>query len=176
MTTPTPAVPPSIVEWDGDVYYNEVSDAVKQDVLKNAVVFTDEQIREAWTKSKLAHLQLISTNKKYRALPTKQWDAILELHLSVRKYVPEYFDCDSFAAALMGMIAFDFTINGIARVLDTSGQHSYNAVLVCDDGLTCSWKSVEPQLDKWIADLPRTVNVTGPGNHYPATAGFAVTA
>ena len=95
----------------------------------------------------------------------------------MRKYVPEFFDCDSYAAALMGMVAFNFEVNGIARVLDTSGEHSYNAVLICTpSGEKCIWGRVEPQADAFLKDLPRTVHVTGPDSHYPATQGFAVTA
>ena len=55
----------------------------------------------------------------------------------------------------MGLVAYDFEINGICRVLDISGHHSYNAVLVCDDGKTCSWLRVEPQADLFLEDISK---------------------
>ncbi len=153
-----------------------MSDLNRDNVVKQAVVFDGDQVRDAWTKSKLSHLQFISTNKSYRALPKSVWDQILAEHLSIHKYVPEFFDCDSFAAALMGLVAYDFEINGICRVLDISGHHSYNAVLVCDDGTTCSWLRVEPQADLFLEDISKEVTVTAPDGAYAATSGFAVTA
>ena len=51
MTNPTPAVPPPIVEHGNDIYYNEINSAVKADVLKHAVVFSSDQITEAWSNS-----------------------------------------------------------------------------------------------------------------------------
>lgn len=176
MTNPTPAVPPPIVEDGGDVYYNEVNDAVRNDVLKHAVVFTSDQITTAWTNSPLSHLQLISTNKQYKALPTLIWKAILHLHLSLHEYQQDFYDCDSFSLSFAGQIVADFAINGICRVLDVSGSHSYNAVLICDDGKTCRWRRIEPQADKFVSDLPKTINVTAPDGAYKATRGFAITA
>ena len=159
-----------------------MSDLNRDNVVKQAIVFTGDQVRDAWVKSKLSHLEFISTNKSYRALPKSVWNQILAEHLSIHKYVPEFFDCDSFAAALMGMVAYDFEINGICRVLDISGHHSYNAVLVCDDGKTCSWLRVEPQADLFLEDIAKRgqltagVSVTSPDGAYAATSGFAVTA
>lgn len=175
MNNPTPAMPPSIVVDGNDVYYNEINDDVKADVLKHVVVFTDAQIREAWSKSLLRHLQLVSTNKFYRALPTGVWTAILELHMTLHAYRAEFYDCDAFSAAFSGLTSFTFEVNGIARVLDISGHHSYNAVLVSDDGETCHWRRVEPQSDEFLSNAPRKINVTAPDGAYAAKRGFAIT-
>lgn len=148
----------------------------KDDVIKKAVVFSDEDIQKAWQKSELNHLQLVSTNKKYRALPKEIWDSILAEHLSIHKYIPEFFDCDSYSSALMGMVAFDFEVNGIARVLDTSASHSYNAVLVLNDDKTCSWQKVEPQADIFVEDPPKGMTIVDKDKMYKAERGFAITA
>ena len=146
----------------------------KKEVISQAVIFTGEQIQDAWTKSKLKDLQLISTNKKYRALPKSVWDQILAEHLSLHEYVPELFDCDAFSASFMGAVAYKYEINGIVRVMDISGKHSYNAVLVVDSG-NCSWKRVEPQADIFIGEPNSGLTVTAPSGAYAATSGFAIT-
>ena len=75
----------------------------------------------------------------------------------------------------MGMVGYDFELNGVARVLDGSGHHSYNAVLVCDDGKTCKWLKVEPQADIFVDNPPPNVKVTAPDGAYTAAQGFAIT-
>ena len=154
---------------------NIMSDTLTKDsVVAKATVFTGEQVRDAWSKSKLSHLQFISTNKKYRALPQAVWDQILATHFTVHEYVPEFFDCDAFAAAFMGLAAFNYEINGVARVLDSSAGHSYNAVLVSEDGKTCTWKEVEPQADVFVEDEGKgSITVTAPEGAYKAEVGFA---
>lgn len=143
-----------------------------------SVVFTGDEVTAAWRQSPLAHLQLISTNKRYRALPRKVWNTILESHLTaVNRYEPDFFDCDSYAAAFLGLIAWDYDVNGVARVLDNSAHHAYNAILVAsDDGKTCSWLIVEPQEDKIVGEPSGPVTITKAGDTYKAAAGFAVTA
>ena len=150
----------------------------KDDVVKQASVFTDAQVRDAWTKSELQHLQFWSLNKSYRALPEKVWDQILAEHLTKHEYVPEFFDCDGFAAAFMGLVAFNFEINGVARVMDNSAHHSYNAVLISDDGKTCTWKKVEPQGDVFVDKEKTTpgIVVIAPDGAYSAQTGIAITA
>ena len=150
-----------------------------EQVVARAVVFTGDEVTAAWRQSPLAHLELISTNKKYRALPRDIWDAILATHLTAVKsrYEENYFDCDAYAAAFMGLVAWRYDINGVARVLDNSAHHSYNAILlVSDDSKTCSWLMVEPQSDGIVGDPSGPVVHTKAGDIYTATAGFAVTA
>ena len=156
-----------------------MSNLNKDDIIKQATVFTGDQVRKAWSKSKLSKLQLISTNKKYRALPKKVWNQILAEHLSIHEYVPEFFDCDAFSMAFAALVAFNYEINGVARVLDSSAGHSYNAVLISEDGKTCSWKEVEPQADIYVSSEgtpdAKGVTVTMPDNAYSAEIGFAIT-
>lgn len=76
----------------------------RQEAVASAVVFAGDEITAAWRQGPLSHIQLISTNKKYRALPRKLWDRILDTHLTaVQRYEPEFFDCDSFAASFLGI-------------------------------------------------------------------------
>ena len=175
---PMPHVPPAIVKdgKDGTVYYSEVGHATKADAIAAAVVFTSDQVTDAWGESELSHLQLISTNKKFRALPKTNWDAILALHQTIHQYEEDFFDCDSFAAVFVGFTVWNFDINGVARVLDNSAHHSYNAVLISDDGKTCYWKKVEPQADIFAGEPPPGIKITVPAGAYKAASGFAITA
>lgn len=145
-------------------------------IVDQSFTFSGDQIRDAWHKSKLSLLQLISTNKEYRALPKKVWSSILAEHLTIHKYVPEFFDCDAFSVAFCGLVAFKYEINGVVRVLDSSAHHSYNAVLVSEDGSTCEWMVIEPQNDTFVGDPPPAgVTITTPDGAYRARNGFAIT-
>lgn len=174
-----PHLPPPIVKdtQDGTIYYNETGESTKADALKQATVFDSDAVRDAWNASELSHLQLISTNKKYRALPKKVWDALLALHQTVHPYEADFFDCDGFSAVFVGFTLWNFEINGVVRVFDSSAHHSYNAVLVSDDGKSCRWERVEPQTDMFVDEKPPAgVVVNTPKGAYTATAGFAITA
>ena len=176
QTEPRQHNPPPVVESTDAVYYSlPVSKETKADALSKAVVFSNDQIEEAWHQSQLKGLQLISTNKEYRALPKSVWQSILGLHATVHQYTPEFFDCDSFSAVFMGWVIWNFEVNGVARTIDESAGHSYNAILVAsDDGKSCSWSIVEPQADVIIEDPTKAI--TDNKDIYTATAGFAVTA
>ena len=166
---------PPIVESKDAVYYNDAVPETKADAQSKAVVFSNEQIQAAWQTSDLKHLQLISTNKKYKGLPRATWDAILALHQTIHPYTPEFFDCDSFSAVFLGFTVWNFEINGVVRVLDMSASHSYNGILVAsDDGKTCSWEIVEPQADIVVSNP--AVTITKQKDIYTATSGFAITA
>lgn len=169
---------PPIVRRSDTLYYTETGDATKQDALTQATVFDGDAVRDAWNASPLSHLQLVSTNKKYRALPKKVWDAILALHQTVHPYTAEFFDCDAFSSVFVGFTLWNFEINGVVRVFDNSAHHSYNAVLISDDdGKTCRWERVEPQTDMFVDDNnPPGIVVNAPPGAYTATSGFAITA
>lgn len=165
---PTPAE-------SGAVYYDQVSPETKADAVAAAVTFTSDQVMAAWQQSELSHLQLICTNKNFRALPKANWDAILGLHQTVHPYETDIFDCDAYSLCFAAFSAWNFDINGVARVLDNSAHHSYNAVLISDDGKTCYWKIVEPQADIFTDDPPPGVKVVAPEGAYKAASGFAIT-
>ena len=156
---------------------NRPTAEMKAEILKSAVIFTEDQVKDAWSKSEFSHLQLISTNKKYRGLPRDEWDAILATQFTVaNRYEPDLFDCDGFSCAFMGLIAWDFDVNGVVRILDSSAGHSYNAVLVAsDDGKSCSFIGIEPQTDTVIGNPPKNITVTAPAGAYKAERGFAIT-
>lgn len=152
-----------------------MSTLTKAQAIAQAVIFDNAAIMQAWHASELSHLQLIGVDKQYRALPTAVWDEILATHLSLHPYIPEFFDCDGFSAVFMGDVLWNYEINGLARVIDFSAHHSYNAVLVCDDGKTCSWKKVEPQADQFVSER-RVTSSKGHPDMYQAMHGFAVIA
>lgn len=160
-------------DTDGD-WEDEV--ITKDSAVAAAVVFTSEQALHAWGQSTLRHIQLISTNKQFRALPKAKWDEILAKHDTMHPYEVDFFDCDSYSAVFVGFTVWNYDINGVARVLDNSAHHSYNAVLCCDDGKTCYWLKVEPQSDTFVNGPPASLAVHAPAGAYVATAGFAITA
>ena len=161
-----------------DVDWEEAVTAFqKSDALHLAVVFDGDAVQTAWADSELSHLRLISTNKRYRALPRHTWDLILAQHRTEHAYEEDFFDCDAFSVVFVGDVLWAYEINGVARVFDNSAHHSYNAVLVAsDDGQSCSWQKVEPQADVFVDSPPAGVVLTDKGQHYEGARGFAVTA
>jgi len=69
-----------------------------------------------------------------------QWDWI-----NKKPYYRETFDCENFAMAFMSHIAFYFKRNQVALVIDYSGEHGYNLILLPDGRI---W-IYEPQTDKY---------------------------
>ena len=147
----------------------------KKEALAAAVVFSGDAVQAAWKASELKHLQLISTNKQYRALPMEHWNKALAMHGTEHAYTPDFYDCDTFSAVFSGWVAWTFEINGVARVLDNSAHHSYNAILVAREDGTCEWQKVEPQADILVDSPPADIRISAPANAYVATAGFAIT-
>jgi len=47
-----------------------------------------------------------------------------------RKYISESFDCDKFSIYFKSRMAIDYGINTIGVILDYSGGHAYNLVIV----------------------------------------------
>ena len=76
-------------------------------------------------------------------------DVMLEVvkacHVSAVPYVADYLDCDKHSRLLWALMPNDFRLNCVGLVLDYSGRHSYNVVVVDDGagGLSVRW--VEPQ-------------------------------
>ena len=143
----------------------------KEVVLSHASVFEADKVMEAWKTSSAGHLQLVGLDKKYRALPKDIWDEILDEHLTVRKYVPDFLDCDGFSSIFMGTVLSLYEVNGIARIFDFGAKHSYNAVLVTSETGGCEWHRVEPQADMFLMELK-----SSHPEMYASMEGFAVTA
>tara|TARA_Y100000310_G_scaffold341791_1_gene442167 strand:+ start:12381 stop:12851 length:471 start_codon:yes stop_codon:yes gene_type:complete len=76
------------------------------------------------------------------------------------KYFKESFDCDDFALNFKAMMALIFGVNSIGVVIDDSGGHAYNVVLLSNGSV----KFFEPQTDKWLE--------VGEGQKYELKAGL----
>ena len=113
-------------------------------------VHSAADVQKAWAASPAAHLQLLLFDDRYHALPRELWRELCQAtHTDDLKYVRSFFDCNSFADSLTGLIKAKWAVNGIGFVADTSGKHAFNAVLVADSaGLEIAF--VEPQRDDWI--------------------------
>lgn len=92
-------------------------------------------------------------DSEYRVIPLKQMmDVVQTCHVEAIRYQANYVDCDKHSRLLWSLIPVIFRINNIGMVLDYSGRHSYNVVVVDadddkpegdGDGLKVVW--LEPQ-------------------------------
>ena len=121
-----------------------------EQVVQAWTVHTAAEVQKAWKASPAAHMQLLLFDDRYHSLPRELWHEICqETHTNALKYVRSFFDCNSFADSLKGLVKARWAVNGIGFVADTSGHHAFNAVLISgDDGLEVAF--VEPQRDDWI--------------------------
>ena len=121
-----------------------------QQVVKAWTVHDGADVQKAWKAGAGSHLRLTLFDDRYHALPRELWHELCqETHTNELKYVRSFFDCNSFADSLKGLIKARWAVNGIGFVADLSGQHAFNAVLIAgDNGLEIGF--VEPQRDDWI--------------------------
>lgn len=133
-------------------------------VQKNKRLFSAQEAGEAWRKGILGHLQVIPMDVHFYGLPRSLWDEVLpETHTKLATYLKDEFVCREYSALFNVVVAGVFGIDGTARIMSFSGQHSFNAVFSFeDDGLKAL--VVEPQLDSYVA--------TEHG-HYSGVSGFA---
>ena len=121
-----------------------------EQVVQAWTVYSAAQVEAAWRAGPAAGLRLLLFDDRYHALPRDLWlELCEEAHTDHLKYVRSFFDCNSFADALKGLIKAKWAVNGIGFVADTSGKHSFNVVLIAGDkGVEFGF--IEPQRDTWI--------------------------
>lgn len=135
-------------------------------VNKAAVVMPSSAIRTAFQEVLHPGVELLTIDSKYWCLPVNVWDQVLQ-HFGpdVNKYRPERYDCDDFAICFKGHCSHEFEINSCAWVLDFSGKHSYNAIVVAVPGGQPEVHYLEPQADRWVRSGQ---------THYPLTRGLVI--
>ena len=143
----SPAAPPSEVALD----------SLLGEIQKYGVTVTAGQVVKALRDAGLGRLYPYLLDQTFTALPASIWDKVLAWSdVDAVQYVSERRDCDNFAVALAGQIGLRLRVNGVGVVVDYSGRHAYNVLLVGDQlvggPLELKARLIEPQSD-------RTVNV-----------------
>ena len=75
--------------------------------------------------------------------------AVKDSHTDAMRYVSDIADCDKHSRLLYAMLPYKFGLNSVCMVIDWSGKHSYNAIVV-DNAGTLEVRWVEPQSDSEI--------------------------
>ena len=133
-----------------------------------ATVSADD-FRKLWEKGPLAHLQLIVADTFYCIQDEATWlKDFKATHSSFPVYDYQKRDCDNYAVFMAGAISMQRDVNGVVIIFDTSGKHSYNAVVVVAADGSMAFKIAEPQLDAFV---PADKAGKAP---YSEQAGFAV--
>ena len=137
--------------------------------LKSLKEFSGDDVRHAMSQGSLYRLQCILIDSKYRALSLDDWCTVIKATTDEWKnYTPEVFDCDDFAKCQSALVSLKYNVNGCGQVYDTSGQHSYNVLLVIDDGGNLVTRILEPQDAKIL-----TSDEVDTG-HYKEASGFVI--
>lgn len=112
--------------------------------------FTQVEVVAALNASPLAALQDVPVDNVYWGVSKAAWDGMLA-YTGVDRipYVSDRFDCDNFAVNFAAVVADKFDINGVGIVVDGSGGHAYNSVLIADND-RLSIGIVEPQNDLYV--------------------------
>lgn len=109
-----------------------------------------QELLRAWGAGRAARLSVWAVDSHYFALPAKTWDRVIQYTgVDAGRYEPERYDCDDFAVAFKAAVSRKLKVNGVGYVIDVSGGHAYNALLVADgDGVAVSF--LEPQNDRLV--------------------------
>ena len=83
---------------------------------------------------------------QYFVLSQPEWDQVIKA-IGPEKdgYRPNRFDCDSFSRVFWGKVNEQYEVNGLFVVIDYSGKHSYNALLIHDGKQGLTIRLYEPQ-------------------------------
>ena len=119
---------------------------------------TGEMLASIWAdkdKNPAHKLKLRMLDSEYLALSESDWAKLaLETRTAQHDWKPETRDCDDFAFAFRGLAPLNYAINGVGMVIDISGKHAYNVVVVYvenDDGTAeFDIKVIEPQDDMFV--------------------------
>ena len=111
-----------------------------------------KQVIEAVHKVFPKTIQLQFLDGEFTALPFETWEKIIYFtSVDKAKYLTSKRDCDNFAIAFSGQCSLKFGINGVGIVVDISGKHAYNCILVKDNvDRELYVKIVEPQTDGFV--------------------------
>ena len=121
---------------------------------RNAKVVHADLVRTAWEDGLGSGLQIVLLDRQYWTLPETIWTDVIQYSgVDSHAYVDERFDCDDFAWSFKGNVAWKLRVNGVGTVVDFSGSHAYNVVMVDEDG-ELVFKFMEPQNDRWVMGGP----------------------
>ena len=127
------------------------------------VVFDKKVVRRTLNKY-AGDMGDVLLDDKYYVLSNAEWNYVVKIiGAEADKYQSDRFDCDKFARVWYGKVAEKFEVNSMAIVVDYSGRHSYNALLVHDGAKNLNVVLFEPQ------NLSRPVKGTKP---YVCKSGF----
>lgn len=91
-------------------------------------------------------MRKVCLDNRYYCLSAAAWDGLIKaVGTEPNKYAADRFDCDAFSRVWYGRVAEDYEINGMGIVIDWSGKHSYNALLVAGADGTLTVRLFEPQ-------------------------------
>lgn len=98
-----------------------------------------------------ATIQLQFLDAEFTALPLQVWQKIIKFtNVNNVKYISSKRDCDNFAIGFAGQCSLRFGVNGAGIVVDISGKHAYNCILVKELGEDLVVKVLEPQTDGFV--------------------------
>ena len=141
--------------------------ALVRRIAKVERAFSPADVSAAWAASPASRLQLVCLDgQRYYGLPLDTWRLVIQYTgVESGRYRPERYDCDDFACALKAAVGRKLAVNGVGLVVDSSGQHAYNALLVVEEDGAAGIAFLEPQNDRLVASH------TG---QYAARQGFSI--
>ena len=140
--------------------------------IEKSVPVTGQQIVEAIQNSGARRFQVQMLDRQFWTCSLEDWKEILEqTEVDDVRYISERRDCDDFAVALKGIVALKYGINAIAMVVDFTGKHAYNLIVVANPDGTFTAHALEPQTDQIDTDSRRVQFGKGA---YKAEKGYVV--
>ena len=127
-------------------------------------VYKAADVRKAWqAHTEWAHISLLMLDSEYRALAETEWDKVLTFtDTATRQYIAQYRDCDKYAFLWHSEVNL-LLCNGVGMVINYTGHHAYNVILVAGGGEP-TFQFIEPQTNGHIKVGSRACyNMSGNG-------------
>ena len=132
-------------------------------VLKSLAKYPVGAVKKAWGKSQWDGVQLVPEDVKFYVMGREEFfNALPYVPIAKAMYNPDFFVCRSFASAFVAFVASTFRSDAVGKCLDWQGEHSYDFVVLHDDG-QLSVECIEPQLNNEVPHPEPEHHYTGSG-------------
>ena len=109
------------------------------------------EVHKAVCDAGLGRLKHQFLDPSYFALPQSVWDDYIAWDRTEQaRYELSRYDCKDFAICFIATLSKKLRINAAGLVLDYSGMHAYNCLLVLDENGELKARPFEPQGDRYV--------------------------
>ena len=139
---------------------------IKKHIAETEVQFSGFQIDGALLEDRNNYLQIVPLDDVYYCVNEfTALEILKKSRIDKKRYANDRYDCDDYAFALKGEIGRRYSLNSVGLIIDYSGHHAYNCMIVSDFGKP-KVIYIEPQTDEVV--------IRQDGTPYEMEFGFVI--